>query len=304
MCEQRDTPSLHFKVSMFEGLSRDKDGAGFTCLLCVCAVRCLPVGPDGRVVSGRPTSQTGSVMTGPGGSANAVNGLTPQQVNDSAASAYGQQYYGSSTAAATSPWWAVDLGVALPLTAVQITAVTADGAGSAATGTALRGYELRMSNTSASRGVEGVVVVSAGTAHGTWRPACGVRRIGSPLLERGKGGRIRYVTAKQRGYRNTIDYYPGWTATDSDCALDASTVDAISCPEGTECGKRDRFTFSSPIGRTHRLKTTQPRHYCFAPTPTRRASTATAASQTLRPTCRTAAPCSYSCRTARPWGDS
>ncbi|GLI64829.1 hypothetical protein VaNZ11_008133 [Volvox africanus] len=130
---------------------------------------------DGRVVSGRPTSQTGGVVVGPGGSSNAVNGLNPRQANETNSlngSPMAMSYYGSRTSSDPSPWWAVDLGVALPLTAVQITAVPEDGGSGGGSGAmALQGYEIRLSNTSAQTGTEGLVAVGAGStlavAYGT-----------------------------------------------------------------------------------------------------------------------------------------
>ncbi len=63
-------------------------------------------------------------------------------------------YFGSATSSAVDPWWLVDLGVAVPLAAVEITAVEGTGA--------LVGYELRVTNDTVATGAEGQLLVAAG----------------------------------------------------------------------------------------------------------------------------------------------
>lgn len=179
------------------------------------------------MVSNRPTRQTGGVVTGPGGSANAVNGYytqaavnatgqlpancavrqrarpsmchwvcaqdqiavrrypkttrtTPAVHLDSSAARLPHHltchdeicasapptlpclycagnpdlYFGSTTSSAVDPWWLVDMGVAMPLAAVEITAVEGSGA--------LVGYELRVTNDTVATGAEGQLLVAAG----------------------------------------------------------------------------------------------------------------------------------------------
>lgn len=96
----------------------------------------------------RTTSQAGSVTSGPGGSANAVNGLYIQAAVDAAVAAADAAavtaglnnsssnggaglYFGSATTVVSGPWWAVDLGAAMPLAFVEVTAhpTPSDGQG-------------------------------------------------------------------------------------------------------------------------------------------------------------------------------
>ncbi len=86
----------------------------------------------------RPTNQSGGVTSGPGGSANAVNGYFSQSAVDATnadanatAAADPFFYFGSASSAAAGPWWVVDLGAALPLAFVEVTAApaTSDGLG-------------------------------------------------------------------------------------------------------------------------------------------------------------------------------
>lgn len=104
----------------------------------------------------RPTNQAGGVVTGPGGSSNAVNGYYSQLAVTAALTAGASGlYYGTATPIASAPWWSVDMGMALTPTAVDIAVP------STAT-TALTGYELRLSNFIVVTGAEGVVFMDAG----------------------------------------------------------------------------------------------------------------------------------------------
>ncbi len=48
---------------------------------------------------------------------------------DAAGGAAAGLYFGTDTGPGTNPWWYVDLGAALPVTTVQITAVPSAGLG-------------------------------------------------------------------------------------------------------------------------------------------------------------------------------
>ncbi|KXZ48250.1 hypothetical protein GPECTOR_29g3 [Gonium pectorale] len=116
---------------------------------------------EGRIVSGRPTGQSGGQLVGAGGSANAVNGYYSAAAAEQAAPG---RMFGSATAPSPAPWWVVDLGVVLPLTAVEITSMEPESSAGVVPGggsALLVGYELRLSNSSMERGDEGVLAVPA-----------------------------------------------------------------------------------------------------------------------------------------------
>ncbi|KXZ51023.1 hypothetical protein GPECTOR_14g263 [Gonium pectorale] len=103
----------------------------------------------------RPTSQSGGVSSGAGGSDNAVNGFYSSAAVDAAVSA-GRLgvYFGAATDMAAGPWWAVDLGAALPIAFVEVTPHP-----SASDGSGLERFDLLLSNYTVVTGTEGTAAL-------------------------------------------------------------------------------------------------------------------------------------------------
>eukprot|EP00198_Chlamydomonas_reinhardtii_P002279 XP_001691615.1 predicted protein [Chlamydomonas reinhardtii] len=108
-----------------------------------------------NVALNKPTNQSGGVVTGIGGSNNAVNGYYDSASVAAAPVAGRVVAFGSATAAVAAPYWSVDLGSAVPLVWVEVTAhpTAADGQG-------LLSFDIVLSNATLVTGSEGVTVLT------------------------------------------------------------------------------------------------------------------------------------------------
>ncbi|KAG2494222.1 hypothetical protein HYH03_007578 [Edaphochlamys debaryana] len=160
----------------------------------------------------RPTNQSGGAGTGPGGSANAVNGYySAAAVTAAVGAGLGDSLlYGSATPAVASPWWLVDLGAALPLAWIEITAHPNPD-----DGLDLVGFEISICNFTVIKGDEGVVLYGNQTlaAGATGRFALG-------------GAVARQVVVRQPGVNRSLQLaqVDVWAPRD---ALSASVVDLL-----------------------------------------------------------------------------
>ena len=141
------------------------------------------------VSTNRPTRQAGGLVFGAGGSANAVNGYYSAAAVE-AAQKSGETWlsFGTSSASQADPWWCVDLGAALPLYGIEITAHP-----SPSDGQDIAGLEVRLANVSVSTGGEGDVMANiASIAKG--------QTVFSPL----GGAAGRMVILRQPGVRRSL----------------------------------------------------------------------------------------------------